>query len=101
MVQRKTFHVLRRKGHWAVQREGEAASIHPTKKQALEQARALLSASESGQIAIHQGDGNIIQVVTKGLPQIQTPPTRSRLSSKKIAAAVNKLLMEKLAANQG
>ncbi len=95
----KTVHVYMDDEGWAVKREGKAASVHSTKKDAVSSALTLIKNSSSWQMVVHGKDGRITDHRTRGLPRIKHPPRRSRLGTQKIAKAVGKIVLDRLRAD--
>jgi Uncharacterized protein conserved in bacteria (DUF2188) len=95
----KTIHVFKYDAGWAVKREGKAASVHSTKKDAVSSALTLVRKSTSGQMVVHGKDGKVTEHLTRGLPKIQRPPGKSPLGAHKIAKAVGKVVLDRLKAD--
>jgi hypothetical protein len=94
VMARKTFHVYRADGTWAVKREGASAETFGTQREAVKAARESAK-NASGQIVIHGRDGRIREHETYGMAAVLEPPKKSRLA-KRIGQAVGKVALERV-----
>ena len=95
----KTTHVMPQNGGWAVRREGSAnrrVSVYATQKKAIEAAREIVQRLPAGQVVIHQRDGSMRTSDAHGLPEVQSPPRKSKLGTKAIERAVSAVIRERL-----
>ncbi len=94
----KTLHVYPVDGAWAVKREGQRASTFRTRREAVVTAVRTGKKAKSAQIVVHGKDGRILEHRSYGMPKIQEPPKKGRLDPRKIAAAVGKVVLDRLRA---
>lgn len=73
---RKTFHVYRADGAWAVKREGASAETFGTQREAVKAARESAKTA-SGQIVIHGRDGRIREHESYGMTAVLEPPKKA------------------------
>jgi hypothetical protein len=92
----KTLHVYPSDGRWAVKKEGQPASIFRTKREAVVTAVHRGRRAKSAQVVVHGKDGRILEYRAYGMPKIQEPPRKGRLASRTIAAAVGKIVLDRL-----
>lgn len=64
MADRTVFHVVPKGPGWQVQRDGDAVLSVDTKKQAIDEARALAKELQPSQVVVHTADGRIEDEMT-------------------------------------
>jgi hypothetical protein len=94
----KTLHVFPSDGGWALKAEGESAKTFGTRQEAVSTAVTTGKKAKQAQVVVHGKDGRILEHQSYGLPRIQDPPRKGRLDSKKIAAAVGRVVLDRLRA---
>lgn len=94
----KTTHVIRKKGEWAVKKEGSArvSGVYGTQAEAIKAARDIVQRSSAGQLVIHGVDGRIRVQESHGLPSVQSPPKKSKLGTSAIENAVSTVITKRL-----
>ena len=92
----RTFHVYGSDGVWAVKKEGQRASTFRTKGEAVATAVRRSKKAKAAQVVVHGKDGRILEYRVHGMPKILDHPRKGRLSSRKIAAAVGKVVLDHL-----
>jgi hypothetical protein len=98
----KTTHVIPQNGGWTVRKEGSpnrGTGVYSTQREAIEAARELAQRTSAGQVVIHQRDGSIRTQDMHGLPDLQQPPSKSKIGTKAIERAVSTVLRERLSGN--
>jgi hypothetical protein len=95
----KTLHVYRFDGVWAVKKDGKRAETFDTRREAVATAVRSGRKAKSAQVVVHGTDGRILEHRTFGMPRVQEPPKRGRLTSKSIATAVGKIVLDRLHAD--
>jgi uncharacterized protein DUF2188 len=98
MSVKRTVHVYRSNGVWAVQKEGVSAQTFPTRREAATAARQRIR-RDMGQFVVHGPDGGIREYETHGMTPVQNPPGKSRLA-KRIGRAVGKVALRRLQSDQ-
>src|SRR5436305_4598289 len=94
MAAKRTVHVFRSDGAWAVKKEGGAAANFSTQREAVTAARQSFRTA-AGQLVVHGTDGRIRGHETFGMTPIQDPPRRSRLA-KQISRAVGRVALRRI-----
>ncbi len=94
MSAKRTVHVYRSDGAWAVKKEGVGAETFATQREAVTAARESVR-SQAGQLVIHGADGRILEHETYGMTPVQDPPRKSRLA-RQIGRAVGKVALKRV-----
>ena len=94
MSAKRTVHIYRSDGAWAVKKEGVVAETFSTQREAVTAARQSVR-SKAGQLVIHGADGRILEHETYGMTPVQDPPRKSRLA-KRIGRAVGRIALKRL-----
>jgi hypothetical protein len=92
----KTLHVYPSKHAWTVKKMGQKPQTFGTKEEAVASAVRSVKKGNGAQIVVHGRDGRILQTRTFGMQRIQEPPKKGHLAHKKIAAAVGKVVLERV-----
>jgi hypothetical protein len=96
----RTLYVYREDGGaWAVRKEGRKAITFPTQAEAMATAIQSGRKSKPAQVVVFGNRGQILAHKSYGLPKIQNPPKRGRLTTRKIANAVGWVTLNRLKAS--
>lgn len=82
-----------------MRKEGLKACTFPTQAEAM--AKAIQSGRKSGpaQVVVIGSNGQLLARKSYGLPKVQEPPKRGRLTARKIANAVGMVALNRLKAS--
>ena len=86
-------------GYWVVRKEGRKATTFPTQREAVATAIQSGRNSRPAQVVVIGSKGQLLDRRSYGLPKIQEPPKRGRLTAKKIANAVGMVALNRLKAS--
>ena len=96
----KTVHVFPSEdGQWEVRKEGQRGTVYARKGEAIASATKRSNRQRAGQVVIHEKSGRLSVRGRHGLPVIQSPVVKSKLGSKRIAAAVSEVTLKRLRAS--
>jgi 1,6-anhydro-N-acetylmuramate kinase len=96
----RTLYVYREDGGaWAVRKEGRTAKTFRTQAEAMAKAIQTGRNSSPAQVVVIGSNGQLLAHKSYGLPKIQDPLKRGRLTARKIAKAVGIVTLNRLKAS--